>query len=81
MKTSILFNRPFRQFLLNSRIVADRSCREKTVCVQELFFFPKNPTVYEIMWEKYGTAGQAKDDKIIRCMRIACRLAKATNTY
>ena len=29
--------------------------------------------------EKYCTAGQATDDNIIRCMRIACWIPKATN--
>jgi len=28
-------------------------------------FFSENRAVYEIMWKKYGTAGQASDDKII----------------
>ena len=31
--------------------------------------------------EKCGRAGQAKDDNIIRRMRFACWLPKATNTY
>ena len=31
--------------------------------------------------EKYGTARQAKDDNIIRRMRIACWITKATNTH
>jgi len=30
---------------------------------------------------KYGTVEQATDDNAIRCMRIACRLPKATNTH
>jgi hypothetical protein len=30
--------------------------------------------------EKYGTAGQATDDNIIRRMRIACCITKATDT-
>jgi hypothetical protein len=31
--------------------------------------------------EKYGTAGQATDDNIIRRMRTACRIKKATDTH
>jgi hypothetical protein len=31
--------------------------------------------------EKYGTAGQATDDTVIRCFRIACWISKATNTH
>ena len=31
--------------------------------------------------EKYGTDGQATDENVIRRMRIACRIIKATNTH
>jgi len=31
--------------------------------------------------EKYCTVGQVTDDNIMRCMRIACCIPKATNTY
>jgi hypothetical protein len=31
--------------------------------------------------EKYGTARQATDDNIIRCMRFACWITKATDTH
>jgi hypothetical protein len=31
--------------------------------------------------EKYGTARQATDDDIIRRMRFACRITKATDTH
>jgi hypothetical protein len=31
--------------------------------------------------EKYGRAGQATDDNITRCFRIACWLTKATDTH
>ena len=33
------------------------------------------------MWKKYGRAGQATDDNIIRRMRIACWIPKATDTH
>jgi hypothetical protein len=31
--------------------------------------------------EKYGTVGQATDDKIIRRMRFECWITKATDTH
>jgi hypothetical protein len=31
--------------------------------------------------EKYGKAGEAKDDNIVRNMRIACWIPKATNAH
>jgi hypothetical protein len=31
--------------------------------------------------EKHGAARQAKDDNIIRRMRFACRITKATDTH
>jgi hypothetical protein len=33
------------------------------------------------MWKKYGTARQATDDNIIRRMRFACWVTKATDTH
>jgi len=33
--------------------------------------FPESRRVYEIMWKKYGRAGQATDDSIIRCVKDA----------
>jgi hypothetical protein len=33
------------------------------------------------MCEKYGTARQATDDNIIRRMRFACWITKATDTH
>jgi hypothetical protein len=33
------------------------------------------------MWKKYGTARQATDDNIIRRMRVAFWIAKATVTH
>jgi hypothetical protein len=34
-------------------------------------YLSENRAVYEITWEKYGRAGQATDDNIIRRMRYA----------
>jgi len=39
--------------------------------------FPQNRAVYEIMWGKYGRAGQASDDNIIWRMRFTCSITKA----
>ena len=47
----------------------------------QITFFPYNPAVYEIMWEKYRTARQAADDNIVRRTRIACWLPKVTDTH
>jgi len=33
--------------------------------------FPEKRAVYEIMWKKYGTVGQATDDNTIRLMHFA----------
>jgi len=33
------------------------------------------------MWNRFGTARQATDDNIIRRMRIACWMTKATDTH
>jgi hypothetical protein len=49
------------------------------IYVQKLFF-SKNCAVYENV-EKYCRPGHATDDNIIRCMRIACWVPKATNTH
>jgi hypothetical protein len=43
--------------------------------------FPENRAVYEVMWKKCLTAGQATDDNISRRTRFACRVTKATDTY
>jgi len=47
--------------------------------VQELF--SENRAVYGIMWNKCGTARQAKDDNKIRRMRFSCWIIKATDTH
>jgi hypothetical protein len=43
----------------------------KTHLIYVNFFF-ENRAVYEIIWKKYCTAGQATDDNIINCMRFTC---------
>ena len=57
--------------------ISDRNCREiKThfICNN---FFPEDRAVYEIMWE----IGEATGDDIIRRMRFACWITKATHTH
>jgi hypothetical protein len=52
----------------------------KTHISYSITFF-ENRSVYEIMWKKYGTARQATDDNIIRRMRFARWVTKATDTH
>jgi hypothetical protein len=68
--------------LLRMRNLSDKSCREneKTHISCSITFFSEIRAVYEIMWKKYCRAGQATVD-IIRRMRIACWIPKATNTH
>jgi hypothetical protein len=44
------------------------------------FFSPENHVLYDVIEKKYGTAIQATDDKVIRCMRFACWTSKSTGT-
>jgi hypothetical protein len=44
-------------------------------------FPPRKPCPLWVNVEKYGRARQATDDNIIRRMRVACWIRKATNTY
>ena len=37
--------------------------------------------LYGIEWKKYGTAGQATDDNILRRVRIACWISKVIITH
>jgi hypothetical protein len=43
--------------------------------------FSENIAVCEIMWKKCCRAKQATDDNIIRRMRFACWITKATDTH
>jgi hypothetical protein len=51
---------------------------EHTFYIQQPF--PENHAVYEIMWKKYGAATETTFDNIIRTMRFAYWIAKATHT-
>jgi hypothetical protein len=51
----------------------------KTQILCSITFFRKSCRLWDNV-EKYGTARQATDDNIIRRMRFACRITKATDT-
>jgi hypothetical protein len=72
-----------RWILLRIRNVSDKSCRENQN-THFMFnnFFPSRKSCR--LWDnvgKYGTARQDTDDNIIRRMRFACRITKATDTH
>jgi hypothetical protein len=50
------------------------------LCSAGFFFFQKIEPLEDNV-EKYCTAGQATDDNILRRMRFACWIPKATNTH
>ena len=55
---------------------------EKTkVHITSSLTFSVHYAVYEVMWKKYGTAGEAKDDNITQRMHFACWITKVTNTH
>jgi hypothetical protein len=67
--------------LLRMRNVSDKSYRENQ---NTHFMFNKFSRKSCRLWdnvEKYGTARQATDDNIIRRMRFACWITKATDTH
>ena len=67
--------------LLKMRNVSNKSCREN----QNTYFMLNNFSRKSCrLWddvEKYGRAGEATGDDIIRCIRFACWLAKVTHTH
>jgi hypothetical protein len=66
--------------LRRMRNVSEKTCRENESTHLMSKMFSENRAVYEIMWEKYGTARQVTDDNITRCMRTAFRITKAADT-
>jgi len=44
-------------------------------------YFPENRAVYEVIWNKYGRAGQATDRNKIPRMRTACWIPKDKVTH
>jgi hypothetical protein len=71
-----------RSVLLTMRNVSDKRCRENqnTHFMFNNFFFRKSCRLWDNV-EKYGRVGQATGDNIIRRMRFACWITKATNTH
>ena len=69
---------PFRM-----RNVSDKSCRENrnTHFLFSNFFFPQKLCRLWDNVEKYGSAGQATDDSVMRRMRIACWMTTAANIH
>jgi hypothetical protein len=52
----------------------------KTHILCSVTFFWKSCSLWDNV-EKYGAAGQATDDNIMRRMRFACNKTKATDTH
>jgi hypothetical protein len=73
----------YRLILLRRRNVSIESCRENQnahFVFSNFFFFRKSCRLWDNV-EKYGRARQATDDNIIRRMRFACCITKATDTH
>jgi len=76
------FMRISRSVFLSMRKVSDKSCRENQkshFMFNNFFFFRKSCRLLDKV-EKYGRARQATDDSIIRRMRFASQITKATET-
>ena len=67
-----------RQVLLRMRNISDKSFRENQNTHLQLNNPPPLPSencaVHEIMWKKYGTAGQATGDNICNMLHAICIL-------
>jgi len=61
--------------------VPDKRRENKKMHSIAFLFFSENLAIYKKMCEKYCRAGQATDDNIIRRMRFACWIPKATNKH
>ena len=71
-----------RWILFKMRNISDKSCREikrKHILCWVTFFW-KSCRLWENV-EKYGRAREATDKNIIRRVRFACWINKATNTH
>jgi len=49
-----------------------KSCVEKIETHFTFKFFFEDRAIYGIKWKKYGTAGEATDDNVIRRTRVTC---------
>ena len=63
------------------RDISGKICRENQNTHFVVTFFFLNRAVYGIMWEDIGRSGQTTDDNIMRRMRFACCVNKATDTH
>jgi len=59
--------------------ILDKSCTENQNTHFMFFFSPKNPAVYEIMWQ--NTVQPDRQQMTIWRMRITCWITKATDTH
>ena len=83
MKTHIHFLSYLAQFFLEWEIFQKKkSCRENhnTYILCSITFPEKITTLLDNV-EKHGRARQATDGSIIRRMRLACWITKATDTH
>ena len=73
----------FHSFLLRMRNVSDTSCRESryTRILCSINFCFEKYAFCEIMWKNMVEPGQAADDSVIRRMRFACWVIKATDRH
>ena len=71
-----------RWILLRMKNVSDKICRENqnTYFVLSNFFFRKSCRLWDNV-KTFGRARQTTDDNIIRRMRIACWINKATDRH
>jgi len=67
--------------LLRMRNVSGSSCRGNQNWHFRFNNFPKNLTIYEIMWKKYGAGRQASDDNILWQIHTACWITKDNYTH
>jgi hypothetical protein len=81
MKTCVHVWQYFAQFFLEWEMFQIKVIEKiKTHILCSITFFRKPCRLWDNV-EKYGTARQATDDNIIRRMRFACWITKATGTH
>jgi hypothetical protein len=78
MKTYVHLVQYLAEFFLEWETFQTKVVEEIKTHILRPINFSENRAVYV---EKYGRARQATDDNIIRRMRFACWITKATNTH
>ena len=78
MNSYVLLWKYLAKLFLELEIFRIKVVEKMKTCIPISFFFFENRAVYEIIWEKYGRAGEATDNDITRCMRCVCWVAKST---